>query len=56
MASPNNPKSSAELIRTHSAARYLTVNATPPPTGFTHCADNRALAVTARDALARQYR
>lgn len=26
MASPNNPKSSAQLIRKHSKARYITVN------------------------------
>lgn len=58
MASPNNPKSSAQLIREHSAARYLKVNAFDHlgrPAGTRSANDDRHLAAQAREAMARKY-
>lgn len=58
MASPNSPKSSAQLIREHSAARYLKVNALDyrwRPAGTRAVAGDRHLAALAREAMARKY-
>lgn len=57
MASKNNPKSSAELIRKHSHARYAVVNV---PFGSNRVERGSIsdywLARSARDQLAHQYR
>lgn len=58
MASPNAPKSSAQLIREHSKARYLKVNTFDylgRPNGTRSAGDDWILARQARDALARKY-
>lgn len=58
MASPNSPKSTAQLIREHSAARYLKVNAFDylgRPAGTRRVEDDRHLAANAREAMARKY-
>lgn len=52
MASPNNPKSSAQLIREHSAARYLKVNS---DFGTESAENNKALAREARELMVRKY-
>ena len=58
MASPQAPKSSAQLIREHSKARYLKVNALDylgRPDGTRSAGDDSPLARQARDAMARKY-
>jgi hypothetical protein len=55
MPSPNNPKSSAQLIREHSKARYITVN--DGLRGFhTVRLLSWALRGDAEEQLVRQYR
>jgi len=58
MASKNAPTSSADLIRKHSTARYLTVNEVKPYRGFRKVAkgggEDLRLAERAREALARK--
>lgn len=53
MASPNNPKSSVQLIREHSAARYLKVNTSLHGTESSE--NSRALAREARELMVRKY-
>lgn len=58
MASPNAPKSSAQLIREHSAARYLKVNAFDylgRPSGTRSAKGDRHFERQAREAMARKY-
>lgn len=52
MASPNNPKSSAQLIRENSHARYVTFNGRRVANGSTHA---KRLAESAREALANKF-
>ena len=55
MPSPNNPKSSAQLIREHSKARYITIN--DGRRGFhTPGLLSRILEDDAKEHLVRQYR
>lgn len=58
MASPNNPKSSAQLIREHSAARYLKVNKLDiygNVCGTESCENNKAMAREARELKVRKH-
>lgn len=58
MASPNNPKSSAQLIREHSAARYLKVNKLDVygnTCGTESAENNKALAREAVALMVRKY-
>ena len=58
MASPNNPKSSAQLIREHSAARYLKVNKLDVygnVCGTESCESSKTMAREARELMVRQY-